>query len=130
MAQNSGARTRSGLAYLLLAKLVAFGHTAFSVFALFGGLLVARFGWVFWPHMVAFAWAFGTLAFDWGCPVTPFEKSLLERAGAPVYQEGFVQHYLTRTALSEDRARQLHVLLAIALGLANLLIYHFVVGAI
>ncbi len=130
MSGDEKTRTGGTLPYLVLAKLVALGHIAFAAFAILGGFLVARYVWLFWPHMLAFAWSFATLAFDWGCPVTPLEKSLLQRAGAPSYREGFVQHYLTRTTYSQQQSRRLHILLSAALVLANELIYHFVVGLI
>lgn len=118
--------TRTG--YLALARLVAAFHGAYSVYAMLGGFLARRFPALLWPHIAAAAWAFGTLAFDWGCPVTPLEKLLRERAGTSSYEEGFVQHYFTRTTLSPKDARRLHVLLALALLVVNAFAYRSRLG--
>jgi len=118
----------SAMRYLFFARIVAAFHIAYALFAAFGGLLVPRFPLVMWPHLVALVWAFGTLTLDWGCPVTPLEKSLRERAGATSYEEGFVQHYILRTHYSRAGARRIHTLLAIALLLFNVLVYQRVFG--
>lgn len=81
-----------------------------------------------WTHIPALVWSIGTLSFDWGCPVTPLEKFLRERAGESSYEEGFVQHYVTRTTLSGGDARRLHVLLALALLVINVFAYRSRLG--
>jgi Protein of Unknown function (DUF2784) len=114
--------------YLFFARLVAASHLAYALFAAFGGLLVQRFPLIMWPHLAALVWAVGTLALDWGCPVTPWEKSLRERAGATSYEEGFVQHYILRTHYSRSGARRIHILLAIVLLLFNIFVYQRIFG--
>ena len=109
--------------YLVLAKVVAALHFTYAVFAALGGLLVSRFSLLIWLHLPALFWALGTLALDWGCPVTPLEKSLLQRAGAVSYDEGFVQHYILRTHYSRSGARRIHTLLAVVLLLFNVVVY-------
>ena len=114
--------------HLFLARVVAAVHLAYAVFATFGGLLVQRYPLLLWLHLPALVWALGTLVLDWGCPVTPLEKSLREQAGAPSYEEGFVQHYILRTHYSRSGARRIHALLAIAILLFNVLVYRRMLG--
>lgn len=120
--------TMSTAAYLYLARIVAVLHIAFAIFALFGGFVTSRAPALLWPHLASAAWAFGTLAFDWGCPVTPLEKYLRGRAGTASYDGGFVQHYLTRTAYSGKRSQRLHALLALMLLAINLFAYRARLG--
>ncbi|MBA3646436.1 MAG: DUF2784 domain-containing protein [Gemmatimonadaceae bacterium] len=107
----------------MLARAVATAHGLFAVFAVFGGFLIARLPWVIWPHVAAVLWTLGTLALDWGCPLTPLEKSLRSRAGAPSFDVGFVQHYIMRTDYTRTAARRLHVLLAIVVFTFNIFVY-------
>ena len=109
--------------YLILAKAVAAIHLLFSAFAVTGAFVVPFFPYLLWPHLVAVAWSVGTLAFDWGCPLTPWEKRLTERAGRDAYAEGFLQHYIFRTQRSPADSRRMHIYMAIALLLFNAAIY-------
>jgi Protein of Unknown function (DUF2784). len=111
------------VSYLLRARLVAAAHFAFSIFAVFGALLVRAFPFLLWVHLAAVLWAAGTLAFDWSCPLTPLEKELRARAGVSSYDSGFVQHYFLRTSHSPTEARRVHVLLSLALLTFNVFLY-------
>jgi hypothetical protein len=115
----------SPVSYLVRARLVAAAHIAFSVFAVFGGLLVGVFPILLWPHLAAVFWAAGTLSFDWSCPLTPLEKRLRVQAGVPSYDTGFVQHYFLRTSHSPSETRRVHVLLALALLSFNFFLYRW-----
>ncbi len=109
--------------YLILAKAVAAIHFLFSVFAVGGAFIVPVFPHLLWPHLVAVVWSVGTLAFDWGCPLTPWEKRLTERAGRDAYAEGFLQHYIFRAQRSPADSRRMHVYMAIALLVFNVAVY-------
>jgi hypothetical protein len=113
----------SPMSYLWRARLVAAAHMAFSVFAVFGGLMIRVFPVLLWPHVAAVLWGAGTLAFDWSCPLTPLEKRLRVQAGIPSYDTGFVQHYFLRTRHSPRQAQRVHALLALALLSFNVLVY-------
>jgi hypothetical protein len=109
--------------YLMFARILNAFHIAFALFAAFGGLLVAQYHPLIWLHLPALFWSLGTLALDWGCPVTPWEKSLRIKGGGASYDEGFVQHYFLRTHYSRSGARRIHTLLAVALLAFNALVY-------
>ncbi len=69
-------------------------HLAFIVFAVAGGLLVARRAALAWLHLPAVAWV-AWLEFTGAiCPLTPLENLLRTRAGQSGYAGGFIEHYL------------------------------------
>ena len=80
--------------YLLAARLVAAIHLFFTLFALFGGILVCFAKWVAWIHIPVAIW--GTYAFLASkiCPLTPFEKRLLQKAGEEITEDGFVEGFM------------------------------------
>lgn len=53
-----------------LARFIIAIHAAYVAFVVFGGLLVIRWPVLIWVHVTAVAWAFATLALDFGCPLT------------------------------------------------------------
>jgi hypothetical protein len=78
----------------LLADAVVAVHLAFIVFVVAGGLLVLwRRGWAV-LHLPAVAWGAWTEFTGTLCPLTPWEQSLRQQAGAAGYAGGFVEHYL------------------------------------
>lgn len=97
----------------------------FSLFAAAGAFLVPSHPWVMWPHLIAVAWSVGTLALDWGCPLTPWEKQLTLRSGRDAYAEGFLQHYFLRAVSSGSNSRRDHVVTAVVLLLFNAAVYAF-----
>ncbi len=109
--------------YHLLANIVAVLHFAFVAFALAGGFFVRDRPILRALHILAVAWSFCTLAFDWGCPLTPMEKRFRATAGAPAFEEGFIQHYILRTSYTEQKSRAIHIFLAVVIVAINVLIY-------
>jgi len=81
--------------YAGLADLVLVVHLAFILFVAIGAFVAWRWPRVRWVHIlgVAYAAAIVTVGFD--CPLTGLEKHLRRLAGGPVYDGGFVSHYLT-----------------------------------
>jgi hypothetical protein len=82
------------MGHRLLADLLVVAHLAFIVFALAGGLLVARWPRVAWLHLPAAAWAALVEFNGWICPLTPAENALRHAAGEAGYAGGFVAHYI------------------------------------
>lgn len=112
--------------YRALARLVVLVHAVYVAFVVFGGFLVLRWPALMWAHIAAVVWAFGTLAFDFGCPLTPWEKALWRRGGREPYPEGFLQHHILRSRFSAEHSRRNHTVLGILAVLLNLIIYWFV----
>jgi len=87
------------MSWRALARLVAGIHIAYVVFVVFGGLLVLIWPSLLWVHLAAVVWAFLTMVFDLGCPLTPWEKNAWIRGGRVPYEEGFLQHHILRLHL-------------------------------
>ena len=103
-------------------------HVAYVVFVLFGALLILVWPWVIWPHIAAVAWAGGTMLFDFGCPVTDWEKASLRRSGREPYPEGFLQHHVIRRTFSSNRSRLNHILLGVGALLLNVAAYYWILS--
>ena len=65
----------------LLADATVLLHAAFVVFAVAGGLLVARWPRVAWAHLPAVVWAAWVELAGWTCPLTPLENYFRSRGG-------------------------------------------------
>jgi hypothetical protein len=107
----------------LLARTVAGVHIAYTLFVVFGVLLVWRWPQLMLLHIAVVAWAGLVLMFDLGCPLTPMEKGLWERGGIAPYREGFVQHHVLRTQFPPQHERRNHALLGAGAILLNLVAY-------
>ena len=80
--------------YRLLADLVMIVHAALLVFFVIGGFLAWKWFKLIWGTIAIAAWNLAIVVLDFGCPVTAAEKSLRRRGGEPVYESGFIDHYL------------------------------------
>lgn len=107
----------------LLARVVVALHAGYVVFVVLGSLLVLRWPTVIWVHAAAVIWAFLTLVFDMGCPLTPWEKTLWRRGGVEPYPEGFVQHHFLRTRFAAEHSRAIHIGLGALVAILNAGIY-------
>ena len=107
----------------MLARLVAAVHTGYVVFVVLGSLVGLRWPTLIWLHAAAVAWAFVTLVFDTGCPLTPWEKALWKRGGVEPYEEGFVQHHILRTRFAAEHSRAMHVVLGLTVLALNAVVY-------
>lgn len=75
-------------------------------------------------HILCVAWAGGTLGFDWGCPLTPWEKSLWKRGGREPYSAGFLTRYVIRREVSTPQDnRRMHERMAMKVVGWNVLLY-------
>jgi hypothetical protein len=107
----------------LLAELVVLVHFGFIVFCAFGGLLFLRWRRAPWLHVPALAWGVGIELTGQVCPLTPLENWLRGAAGRPGYGGGFVEHYLIPVIYPTSLTREIQLLLAVFLVLANAAIY-------
>ena len=106
-----------------LARLVLTAHLTYVAFVIFGSLLVFRWPGLAYLHIAAVVWAFATLAFDLGCPLTPWEKASWRRAGIEPYPEGFLQHHILRTRFAPEQSRRNHTILGLLVLAINGAVY-------
>ncbi len=107
----------------MLARLVGLIHGGYVVFVVLGSLLAFRWPALIWVHIAAVLWAFLTLVFDLGCPLTPWEKALLKRGGIEPYPEGFVEHHILRTRFTAAHSRIIHIVLGALALVLNVVVY-------
>ncbi|HYN82427.1 MAG TPA: DUF2784 domain-containing protein [Gemmatimonadaceae bacterium] len=106
-----------------VARVILTAHVAYVAFVLFGSLLVLRWPGMIYLHLAAVAWAFATLAFDLGCPLTPWEKASWRKAGVEPYPEGFLQHHILRTRFAPEVSRRNHAIAAFVVVALNAAVY-------
>lgn len=83
------------LVWLVLVLVVA-AHLAFLIYLPLGGFLALRWRRSIWLHMLAVAWALGSVIAHYGCPLTDVERWARRRAGLePLGPAGFIDHYVT-----------------------------------
>ena len=109
--------------YQLLADLVVMVHVVFVIFAVLGGLLVARWQGLAWIHLPAVIWAAIVELFGWVCPLTPLENWLRQRGGERVYGADFIARYILPALYSEELTREVQIALGAFVILINLTIY-------
>lgn len=113
------------MVYRLLADLILILHFCFVLFAIFGGLLVLRWRWVWKLHLPALGWSFLVQYFVWICPLTNWENYFRRLGGEAGYESGFVEYFISAILYPGIITPQTHLLLAIALITFNLLVYAF-----
>lgn len=115
--------------YRLLADFVVVLHGAFVLFAVFGGLAVARWPRLAWFHVPVVAWAGLVELAGWTCPLTPLEIHFLELAGTTDYEGGFVEHYLIPFLYPEHLTRGVQLVLGVAVVSVNAAAYAWILSA-
>jgi len=110
-----------------LARLLVLAHSAYVAFVVFGSLLVLRWPALMWFHVAAVLWGAATLAFDLGCPLTPWEKTQWRLGGVEPYPEGFLQHHVLRTRFVAEHPRASHAVAGLLALLLNVVVYSLVV---
>ena len=100
-------------------------HFCFVLFAIFGGLLVLRWRWVWKLHLPALVWGFLVQYFVWFCPLTDWENHFRTLGGEAGYEGGFIEHYVS-AILYPAITPQIHLILAFSLFGFNLLVYFLV----
>lgn len=111
------------MTYRVLADIVLVIHAAFLAFVMFGGLLALWKRWIVYLHLPALIWGATVVAMGWICPLTPLENSLRRSAHETSYEGGFIEHYLTAAIYPQGLTRELQILLAVLLIVANAGIY-------
>ena len=112
--------------YSILADIVVFIHFLFIVFAIFGAVLVFKWRWIIYPHLISALWAAMVITMGWICPLTPLENSLRRTAGEAGYSGGFIEHYFLPIIYPESLTREIQIWLGIGVILINAAIYFVV----
>jgi hypothetical protein len=112
--------------YRLGADLVLIVHLGFVLFVVLGGLLVLRWTWLIWIHLVAVFWGALIEFCGFVCPLTPLEGRLRELGGEVRYQGDFIGHYITEVLYPSGLTRPLQMWLGILVLLSNVLVYGYV----
>ncbi|MCC5905384.1 MAG: DUF2784 domain-containing protein [Balneolaceae bacterium] len=113
--------------YSILAEIVVFIHFLFIIFAVIGAVLVLKWRWVIYPHLISAFWAAMVVTMGWICPLTPLENHLRRAAGEAGYEGGFIEHYLLPVIYPPGLTREVQILLGVGVILINLILYAIVV---
>lgn len=109
-----------------LADLLAVAHLAFIGFVVLGGLLAFHRWWLALLHLPAAVWGVFIEVSGGFCPLTPLENELRRLSGSAGYPGGFVEHYLLPLIYPTGLTREIQLVLAVLVLLANLVVYGFV----
>lgn len=116
--------------FRFLADFILIVHLCFILFAIFGGLLVLRWRWIWKLHLPAFLWGFLVQYFVWFCPLTTLENYFRALSGEAGYEGGFVEHYVSAIIYPGFISPNAHLFLAVLLVAFNILIYSYVIRRI
>jgi hypothetical protein len=111
----------------ILADLLVLVHLGFVLFVVAGGALVLRWPRLAFAHVPAAVWGAWIELSGGICPLTPWEKSLRERAGQAVYAGDFIGHYVLPVLYPVDLSRDVQIWLGLGVLLTNLALYTVVV---
>jgi hypothetical protein len=111
----------------ILADLLVLVHLGFVLFVVAGGALVLRWPRLAFAHVPAAVWGAWIELRGGICPLTPWEKSLRERAGQAVYAGDFIGHYVLPVLYPVDLSRDVQVWLGLGVLVTNLALYTVVV---
>jgi hypothetical protein len=110
----------------VLADLLVIIHLAFILFVVLGGLLALRRWWLALLHLPTALWGVFIEVSGGFCPLTPLENEFRRLSGSGGYPGGFVEHYLLPLIYPAGLSREIQLVLALLVLLANLAIYGFV----
>ena len=111
----------------ILADLLVLVHFGFVLFVVAGGALVLRWPRLAFAHVPAAVWGAWIELSGGICPLTPWEKSLRERAGEAIYAGDFIGHYVLPVLYPVDLSRDVQIWLGLGVLLTNLALYTVVV---
>jgi hypothetical protein len=111
------------MGWSLLADGVVVVHFLFTLFVIFGGLLVLLWRAAIYAHLPALAWGCWIELSGRICPLTPLENYLRHQAGVAGYGGGFLQHYIIAVLYPPGLTRAMQWGLAGVLVAINVLAY-------
>jgi hypothetical protein len=96
---------------MVLAESVMVLHFAVLAFLLVGGFFAWRWRGVIYPHLAIGLWALLSLSFPITCPLTVWENFFRARAGLPVLETGFIDHYIDGVLYPESASVMVQLVL-------------------
>jgi len=109
--------------YQFFADTVVLIHLAFTIFVLFGGLLIFFRVWIIWFHIPAVIWG-AVIEFSGRiCPLTPLENWLRIKGGGDGYTGGFIEQYIIPVLYPAGLTREIQVILGIMVVIINMIVY-------
>ena len=111
------------MAFRILADVTVVVHLGFVLFAVLGGVLVARWPRIAWVHLPAAAWGAWVEFAGWLCPLTPLENWFRLQGGEAVYSVSFIERYLVPILYPSSLSRELQWGLGGLVLLINLTVY-------
>ena len=112
--------------YALFADAIAFIHSLFVLFVMFGSLLVLRWPRATWLHLPALVWGLIVEFSGAICPLTPLESRFRLLGNESGYSEDFLSHWLLTVLYPESLTRGLQTALGVLLLLLNLSLYGWI----
>ena len=112
--------------YKLAADILVIIHLLFIGFVIFGGLLVFRWRWIIFIHIVAVIWGAIVEFKAWICPLTPWEHQLRQAGGQDGYARGFIEHYLIPIIYPENLTYDYQIIFGLSVVIINLAIYSLI----
>lgn len=108
-------------------ELVVVIHFVFIVWVALGGLIAIRYWRLSLAHFPALVWGALVEWNGWICPLTPIENGLRTARGMAVYHSGFIDNYLIPVIYPDGLTREIQMVLAVVLVLANVIAYGFMI---
>ena len=82
------------MVWRLLGELMLVLHAAFLLFFVTGAFVAWKWPKLIWIHLAIVVWNVAIVVVDYDCPLTGVEKYFRRRGGEPVYEGGYINHYL------------------------------------
>ena len=114
--------------YELAADLILIVHFAFIIFVVFGALLFFVSTKIIYVHVPALIWGIYIELTHSVCPLTYLENWFLQKANLTTYSEGFIQNYLVPIVYPKNLTEDLQTYSAIALIVANMIMYGLIIS--
>lgn len=109
--------------FRLAADAVLLVHLAFILFVVLGAILLLRWRWLALIHVPFVIWGVAIELSGWGCPLTPLEDALRERALAAGNGASPLGRLLETVVYPPGLTREQQFVLAALLLLVNFTLY-------
>ncbi len=115
------------MGYSIAADFIVILHLGFILFVVMGAFLVLKWPRVLYLHIPAIIWGALIEFMNWGCPLTPLEKSLRMAAGEAGYAGGFIENYLVPLIYPGELTREFQIWAGFLVIFINGAIYGWII---